>query len=48
MLISVRPQEADLILDQILQTGEDCWIAGRIVKRENDAVILNHVDSAWA
>ena len=48
MLISVRPEEADLILDQILQTGEDCWIAGSIVKRENDAVILNHVDSAWA
>ncbi len=48
MLISVRPDDADSILKQILQTGEDCWIAGSIVKRQNDAVILDHVDRAWA
>ena len=48
MLISVRPEDADNILKKILQTGEDCWIAGSIVKRQNDAVILDHVDSAWA
>ena len=48
MLISVRPGDADIILKQILHTGEDCWIAGSIVKRQNDAVILNHVGSAWA
>ena len=48
MLISVRPKDADNILRQILKTGEDCWIAGNIVKRQYDAVILEHVDSAWA
>ena len=48
MLISVRPEDADNILQKILETGEDCWIAGSIVKRQNDAVILHHVDSAWA
>ena len=48
MLISVRPESADNLLNQILQTGEDCWIAGSIVKRQNDAVILDDVDRAWA
>jgi len=48
MLISVRPEDTDNILKQILQTGEDCWIAGNIVKRQNDAVILEHVESTWA
>ena len=48
MLISVRPEDADNILNQILHTGEDCWIAGSIVKRQNHAVILGHVESAWA
>ena len=48
MLISARPEDAHNILKHILQTGEDCWIAGSIVKRQNDAVILGHVDSAWA
>ena len=48
MLISARPEDADKILKQIQQTGEDCWIAGSIVKRQNDAVILDNVDSAWA
>ena len=48
MLMSVRPEDADNILKQVLQTGEDCWIAGSIVKRQNAAVILEHVDNAWA
>lgn len=48
MLISVRPADAENIFQKILQTGEDCWVAGSIVKRQNDAVILHHVDSAWA
>ena len=48
MLISVRPENADNVLKQILQTGEDCWFAGSIVKRQNDSVILDDVDRAWA
>jgi phosphoribosylformylglycinamidine cyclo-ligase len=47
MLISVRPEDADNILRQILLTGEDCWIAGNIVERQNESVILGHVDSVW-
>jgi len=48
MLISARPEDTDNILKQIQQTGEDCWIAGNIMKRQNEAVILEHVDSTWA
>lgn len=48
MLITVRPADADNVINQIQQTGEDCWKAGVMIKRQNDAVILNHVHSAWA
>jgi phosphoribosylformylglycinamidine cyclo-ligase len=48
MLITVRPTDADNVINQIQQTGEDCWKAGVMIKRQNEAVILNHIHSAWA
>jgi len=48
MLISVTPNTADQVKDRILQTGEDCWVAGEIVKRTDAAVLLDHADKVWS
>ena len=48
MLISVSPDKADEVKEQIMQTGEDCWTAGEIVSRADEAVLLEHAEQAWA
>ena len=48
MLISVSPDKADEVKEQITQTGEDCWTAGEIVSREDEAVLLEYAEQAWA
>ena len=48
MLISVTPETADQVKDKIMQTGEDCWVAGEIVTRTETAVELAHAEQVWA
>lgn len=48
MLISVSPATADKVKDKIMQTGEDCWVAGKIIRRTDAAVLLDHAESVWA
>ena len=48
MLISVSPDKAEQVKDKIMQTGDDCWTAGEMIKRETDAVLLDHAEKAWA
>ena len=48
MLISVSPDKVDEVREQIMQTGEDCWIAGEMISRTDNAVLLEHAEQAWA
>ncbi len=48
MLITVTPEHCQPIIKAIEQTGEECWIAGKMQKREDKPVSLEHADQAWA
>jgi len=48
MLITVSPDKAEAVEQEILKTGEDIWQIGEIGPRSDKAVILLNCETAWA
>ena len=48
LMIFVRPQDTDNVLNALEEAGETAWRAGELVDRGDASVCLHHIEEAWA